>query len=123
MDETRLRQAVRRTRALERLGTDKPRCVICGEDNPHCLEAHHIAGRKYDPATEILCRNCHRKASDLQQDHPKPPACPPSQDERIGHFLLGLADFLLLIVEKLREFGQQLIQNVGEKPQATKRGA
>ena len=32
-------------KALERLGTDDPKCAHCGEPNPLLLELHHIAGK------------------------------------------------------------------------------
>ena len=40
MDEIERQRERRRLRALERLETDKPSCVVCGENNPHCLERH-----------------------------------------------------------------------------------
>jgi len=102
--EDRLEQHYRR------LGTHEPRCVICGEAYPRCLERHHIAGRKYDTDTVIVCRNCHRKLSDDQLDHLSGGgAAPQGKLGVIGLFLLGLCALLLLIVERLREFGYWLI--------------
>jgi len=98
----------RTQRARRRLGSDNPRCGICGENYGGCLEAHHIAGRKNDETTTPLCRNCHRKASDAQRDHPQAVEGG-GKLEAIGHFLLGLADLLALAVQRLREFGRQLI--------------
>jgi hypothetical protein len=99
----------RRQQAFERLGTTRPVCATCGESDPHCLEDHHIAGRHYGGTVALICRNCHRKLSDAQKDHPKPSQDPPSLMEHVGHFLLGLADLLLLLVGKLKEFGARLI--------------
>lgn len=99
----------RQMRRLQQLGTGDPRCGVCGEDDWRCMEQHHVAGRTHDDATVYLCSNCHKKVSDPQRDHPK---APPGSDpvlERIGRFLLGLADLLLLIVWKLIEFGQLLV--------------
>ena len=59
----------RRQRALERLGTDDPCCAICAENDWRCLELHHIAGQAFDDTTMIVCRNCHRKLSDMQKEH------------------------------------------------------
>ena len=70
VNEIELRRATRRQRAIERLGTRNPKCAHCGEADPLALELHHIAGQAYDRATVIVCRNCHRKLSDLQKDHP-----------------------------------------------------
>jgi hypothetical protein len=99
----------RRHKALTRLGHRNPRCVVCGEDFPKCLEAHHIAGRKYDDATEFVCLNCHQKLSDAQLDHPRAPEREITREERIGYFLLGLADLFEKLIKKLKEFGAYLL--------------
>jgi hypothetical protein len=109
MDEIERKRERRRLRAQERLGTNDPRCCFCDEDNPHCLERHHIAGQAYADETVIACRNCHRKLSDVQKDHPENSGSPPDQLERIGWFLLGIADLFELLITKLREFGAALI--------------
>jgi hypothetical protein len=109
----------RRQQAFERLGTTRPVCATCGESDPHCLEEHHIAGRRCDGAVALICRNCHRKLSDAHKDHPKSSQDPPSLLERAGRFLLGLADMLVLVVEKLREFGSMLIAEARQSATAT----
>ncbi|MBY0612138.1 MAG: hypothetical protein K2P80_08130 [Beijerinckiaceae bacterium] len=106
---TEIKREIRRQRALDRLGSNTPRCMHCGECNPHCLEAHHIAGCAYDDETVIVCRNCHRKLSDKQKDHPGPASIPPDPLDRMGHFLLGLADLFRMLVGRLEEFGRDLI--------------
>src|SRR6516162_9014694 len=116
MSTTHLDQEDRLEQNYRRLGTHEPRCVICGETDPRCLEEHHIAGRGYHDDTAIVCRNCHRKLSDAQRDHPPASAAPMEQRTAIGHFLLGLCDFLMAIVERLREFGHWLIN----EPRCTK---
>ncbi len=100
----------RKQKRLEVLGSNNPACVVCGEDSWQCLEQHHIAGQAYGDDLCNVCRNCHRKLSDDQNDHPKPIANPPTSQESIGHFLVGLADLFALIVERLREFSQFLIE-------------
>ena len=100
----------RKQRALERLGSDKP-CVCCGEADWRCLEFHHIAGQKFGEEGAVVCRNCHRKLSDSQKDHP--PALTGAQPallEQVAHFLFGLADLLEMLVGKMREYGLQLIE-------------
>ena len=111
MNTTDKAKEARKQKRLETLGDNHPACVICGEDNPHCLELHHIAGKSYGDELCTVCRNCHRKLSDDQKNHPKQIGKPPVTHECIGHMLLGLADFFALLVEKLREFGQFLIQS------------
>lgn len=105
-----LNQEARRQAALQRLGCDDPRCVRCGESEPLCLEQHHIGGQAYDDAVVILCRNCHRKVSDMQRDHPPKVGDPPSLCEQAGHFLLGIADLFAILIEKCRAFGNALIE-------------
>jgi len=101
----------RRQKRLETLGSNNPVCTICGENDWRCLEQHHISGKAYGNDLCNVCRNCHRKLSDDQKDHPKQIGRNPATLESIGHLLLGLADFLALLVIRLREYGQILIQN------------
>jgi hypothetical protein len=121
MSNRELRREKRRQHALERLGTNTPRCTECGETDWTCLEVHHIAGRDFDSdATAILCRNCHRKLSDDLKDHSEPASSPPDQFDRIGHFLLGLAELFVRLAEKCREYGLALIEyakTFAEQPQ------
>jgi hypothetical protein len=70
---------------------------------------HHVAGQHFDTDLAIVCRNCHRKLSDVQRGHPKPTDDDPGTFERIGHYLLGLADLLKMIAEKLGQFGSYLV--------------
>ena len=105
---------IRKQNRLEKLGDNKPVCVICGEDNPICLERHHIAGRAYSEDLSIVCRNCHRKLSDNQKDHPKQIGKSPTTLETIGHMLLGLAELFALLGERLRDYGKFLINTAPE---------
>ena len=109
MDDKDLKREARLQRMCDRLGVGTPRCAHCGLDDVRCLEAHHIAGCKFDDATVILCRNCHRILSDDQKDHPPLIGNEPTLHERVGHFLKGLADLFALLVVKLHEFGDELI--------------
>src|ERR1700693_545858 len=54
----------RKQQRLRRLGTQNPRCVVCGESDPAVLDLHHIAGRKHSDDVSIVCANHHRKLSD-----------------------------------------------------------
>jgi hypothetical protein len=107
--EKEIRRDARRRRALERLGTENPKCVFCPETDPLALELHHVEGQAFGNTLVIVCRNCHRKLSDLQKDHPEKIAEPPDALESIAHFLLGLADLFELLVKRLREFARQLL--------------
>lgn len=104
-----LKRAIRIERAHERLGSNEPRCLHCGEDFAHCLELHHVAGRAMHDDVVIECRNCHRKLSELQKDHPPITSQPPHILEVIGRYLLGIADLLRLLIGRLDEFGRKLL--------------
>ena len=110
LSETEMRRETRRQKALDRLGTDHPNCRLCGEDDPFCQELHHLEGEAFGATHIVLCRNCHRKVTDLQKGHPPQIGKPPTTDERIGHFLLGQADLFFLLAMKLEEFGEHLIE-------------
>jgi hypothetical protein len=105
-----LKRAIRLERAHERLGSIEPRCLHCDEDFPHCLELHHIAGRAMHDDAVISCRNCHRKQTELQKDHPPILSQPPHVLEVIGRYLLGIADLFRLLIGRLDEFGRKLIE-------------
>lgn len=110
MTDKELQKEARKQRRLEQLGTNEPRCAKCGENRWQCIELHHVADFGRDDTTVLVCRNCHRVLSDDQKDHP---AFNPDADpllDRVGHFLLGLADMLRLVVEKLIDFGHALIE-------------
>lgn len=119
MDDKELKREARLQRMYERLGVDQPRCIECGLDDVRCLEAHHIAGRKFDDATLIVCRNHHRILSDDQKDHPQPIGDEPTLHGRAGHFLKGLADLFALLVARLHEYGDALIEFAKRHAQLT----
>lgn len=110
MTDKELAREIRKERRLEKLGSDKPVCGTCGERDYRTLERHHVAGRKYDPDTGFICANCHRKVTDDQQDHPAIGRKADAMLVTIGMFLLGLADLLELVIEKLSAFGLELIK-------------
>lgn len=114
MDDVSRNKERRRQVQLERLGSNAPYCVICGEDDPACLELHHIAGRKYDDELVCVCRNCHRKLSDPQKDHPRARANPPSFEECLAHFLHGVADLFEILVKRFRALANELFTNITE---------
>jgi 5-methylcytosine-specific restriction endonuclease McrA len=109
-DEELMRsREARLRRKLENLGFDEPKCLFCGEDDPFCLELDHIAGRAHDETVWPLCRNCHARRTHLQKDHPPKGPDLRQEDEQLGRFLLGLADFFEMLIEKLRAWGSELI--------------
>lgn len=113
MPTSNLDADARMERAFRRLGTRNPICVTCGESDPRCLELHHVAGEKHHGDTAPVCRNCHRKLSDQQLDHP---AVAIGQDKSLatmGHYLIGLADLFRMIAEAMLAFGRKLIEQAG----------
>ncbi len=94
---------------LHRLGTDLPRCAICGNADWRVIEEHHPAGRKQHKLKIHVCANCHKILSDNQKDHPNTERAADDVLARIGNFLLGFADMLAVILEHLYEFGETVI--------------
>jgi hypothetical protein len=127
MDERDYRHEHRRQRRLEQLGSNKPRCIISGESDPAALHRHHPGGRKYTNEMVVLSLNHHAKAEELRRDHPPEQTGPPTQLEREGRLLLGIADLLSLVkrvplelIELIRQVALRLIDGgqvrEGEQP-------
>lgn len=114
MDDIVTRADIRLQQAARRVGATTATCACCPETDPRCFELHHIAGQHFDNDLARVCRNCHRKLSDVQRDHPAQIAAPPSMLEIAGHYLLGLADLLRLVADRLVEFGKALIGHVAQ---------
>jgi len=101
----RLKQA-----RLEKLGTNDPICGMCGDTNWWRIQLHHPGSQIRDDGVVLICANCHCDVTQDQKDHPEfDPSADPLLD-KIGHFLVGLADMLKYIVERLYEFGHALIK-------------
>jgi hypothetical protein len=120
MTDAEKKYVTRRQKAFERLGTDRPVCACCGEPAWQCMELHHLEGEQFGKTLIVVCRNCHRKLSDAQKDHPPKLGNPPTTIESIGHFLDGLADLLVLLARKLREFAAHLIEEARSRAGAVK---
>lgn len=110
MDDIITDADIRHEKAVSRLGGANKQCLHCDEADTRCLELHHLAGQKYHDDVATLCRNCHRKISDTQLDHPDDLEASIPVMFSIGRYLLGIADFLLMIAHRLQEFGHQLIE-------------
>jgi hypothetical protein len=113
-DEDYKRECRRQTR-LERLGSNNPTCLFCPENAPCCLELHHLSGITFGDERVVVCRNCHRKLSEKQKEHPPALTTDPNTLERLGRLLLGIGDALELLqipeqlVGLLRRGGLHLI--------------
>lgn len=109
----------RKQKRLETLGTNDPHCGMCGEADWRTIEKHHVADHGRDETMVLLCRNCHRKVSDDQKDHPAFNSKADPMLDAAGHFLLGLADMLRIAIAKLREFGLLLIARAANREAVT----
>jgi len=90
-------------------GFPDPRCIVCGEKRVWCLELDHLAGQKRDDTCSPLCGNCHAERTFLQSLEPPGGESPTNVFEVIGRWLLGIAEWFELIVDKLWQFGEFLI--------------
>lgn len=114
-DADRRRDPVRDPEMRDRFrqaGFPEPRCPICGDDRIWRLQLDHIAGDKNDDTCWPLCGNCHADRTFAQQTlepGDADPANPKNVFEVIGRWLLGIAEWLELIVDKLWQFGKFLI--------------
>jgi hypothetical protein len=108
VDRDLAREAAIRAR-FRRAGFPDPRCVICGNDCIWRLELDHVAGQRHDETVRPLCRNCHADRTFLQNLEPPGGDNPKNVFEIIGRWLLGIAEWFELIVEKLYEYGEFLI--------------
>src|SRR5947209_8413847 len=102
---------LREARRAQRLGPD-PACRICGTTDPRILEAHHIAGRRNAPLTDILCRNHHTAITDDLRVMGVPMS-DPSQSSvpeltRLAALLGGLAAFLRMVADSLAGWAEYL---------------
>ena len=95
---------------LHKLGTNTPRCAVCGNSDWRCIEEHHPATRKSDKRVVLLCANHHRLVTYGQKDHPLENHGCDVFLVSVGNCLLGLADMFVIIVEILCEFGKALIE-------------
>src|SRR5271169_1400933 len=84
---------------FEKAGFPDPRCVVCGEGRIWRLELDHIAGQKHDTTCSPLCANCHADRSFLQSLEPPGDENTENPLGVIGRWLLGIAEWLELIVK------------------------
>jgi transcription elongation factor Elf1 len=108
MNDEEKRRRARVRKAYARLGTSTPACMICGENNPFCLERHEPGGRKHSELSVIICRNCHRKLEDDRRDHFPPIWSPPDPLECLSRALAGEADMFQRLAAKRRTDARML---------------
>jgi len=105
--EPEQQRALRHARRQEQRGGIPCACSVCGENHPAVqYERHHPAGRANSGETILVCRNCHDKLSDAQQDWPDGLGSPPLPFPRgkpLAARLLSVADMMGLQTEILRQ--------------------
>ncbi len=118
MSKRYMDQDERLEQQYQRLGKRDPICVCCPEQDPFCLELHHLD--KHHDDVSIVCRNCHRKLTNQQHDHVPPMMEEPSGKLAvIARYLLGLCDLLAMVIDTLRGFARSLLNEstyCGDQP-------
>lgn len=112
--ERRLFRAAAKNRKERLPGIHNEVCIGCGGDLSSGKEDDHIAGRKHDDLVWPLCPACHRKRSELQREQPPPTQNPKNVFEVIGRWLLAVAEYLELMCDTFRLFGEFLIELAGK---------
>jgi hypothetical protein len=109
--ERTLHRAAVRNRKRRLPGIHSKVCLGCACDlTPLNKEDDHMAGRKHDDTVWELCKDCHRKRSELQQEEPPPTNPPRNVFEVIGRWLLSIAEYFEFMCATLRRFGEYLIE-------------
>lgn len=91
------------------LGSEHPRCIICGEDDLDMLEGDHVAGRAHDDQVMPLCKNHHAKRTQFQREQPRA-GNPSSWLEQLGRWLLSMAEYFEMMIPNLRRFGEWILR-------------
>ena len=91
------------------LGITNHVCPLCGEDDVLSLIVEHPAGRAHDDTVLLICENCDAKRTADQRCDPPPSDNTRNVFEVIGRWLLSMASYFGLLTDKLRQFGEFLI--------------
>jgi hypothetical protein len=91
------------------LGITNHACCLCPENDVLKLIVEHPAGRKHDDCVLLICRNCDAARTADQRCDPSPSDDPHNVFEVIGRWLLSMASYFELLTDKLRLFGEFLI--------------
>ncbi len=110
--ERKLHRAAVKNRKQRLPGIHNEVCIGCARDlTSNNKEDDHMAGRKHDDIVWPLCKpTCHPKRSEYQREEPPPSENPRNVLEVIGRWLLSVAEYFELMCDKLREFGEYLIE-------------
>ena len=93
---------------LREYGVKNRRCH-CGEDNPFCLQADHLDGKKSSDLVIGVCINCHlRRTSRQLTEYPRDSANPQNPRIVMRNRVRGVIEHLELKVDHLREVEEYL---------------
>jgi hypothetical protein len=92
-----------------RLGVTNHVCCLCPQADVLALIQDHVAGRKHDDTIRLICRNCDAMRTADQRCDPSPSENPQNVFEVIGRWLLSMASYFEILVDRLRLFGEFLI--------------
>jgi hypothetical protein len=110
--EKSLKSLNKKTAYLGKLGVPNIRC-LCGQDNPHCMEADHVDGQQFGDSVYALCCNCHLKRTARQlSEHPGFWLDSDNQFVRILNKVGSTADYLEFAAGHLREIEKELLNLV-----------
>lgn len=107
------RAARRIEEALQQLGTEKVRCIYCGNTDPLLVRwrrivDHHIFCHKRDPFTAPTCLNCHAVAHEELRDSDVPMACEREPTKFARAIFRALAVHFSLLAEACWRFAKRM---------------
>jgi hypothetical protein len=118
MDHTSVGARRRRARRRIRLGPEAA-CALCGEKNPTALtgvarsilEAHHVVFEAHDAEIWVpLCLTCHAKLHANLLDAGVSSKRSPTILDRFVNMLRALAEFLITLGGRLRQWAEGLLR-------------
>jgi len=88
---------------LERLESNNPVCLVCGEADSVCLQWHHpLREKQFSDVRFLACSNDHDRLHELEKDWRT--TAPHSVQEIAAHLLFVFADILSLFKRDGAEF-------------------
>jgi hypothetical protein len=107
-------RAARRTaEAQEQNGTERARCIYCGNTDPLVMRPrrivdHHIFGEDHDPQTALVCLNCHAVAHEDLRDADVPMTCEKEPTRFARAIFRALAVHFTLLAKACWRFAKRM---------------
>jgi hypothetical protein len=107
------RAARRRVEAHEQNGTERVRCIYCGNTDPLVVRprrivGHHMFGEKRDSTEVPLCLNCHAAAHEGLQDADVLMTCEREPTKFAGAIFRALAVHFSLLAKACWRFARRM---------------